>query len=223
MIRKLTIAACTTLLISCVSYSPDMPLTGESPSPTPRPQLPEVEIVPLPEEITERIKETYAEDQNVSVEQVKIQRYSREIWEDGCLGLGESDEFCLLALTEGWQVEAVDTTTGSSSQFYRTNLTGGQVRLSTLENNLPPSVRDRILQTLRTSGMATDNELSIVSTEPQVWDGCLGMAAENEVCEAIGILGWRVIATDTNSTWTYHTDGLGNKIALKAAPVSLYK
>ena len=221
MFRKLATAACATLLISCMDYSLDNPSANHSPTPIPASQLPEVEAITLPESVAAHVKATYADEQNISVEQVNILRFSREIWSDGCLGLGDPAELCLLTLTEGWQVEAVDPTTRGNSQFYRTDLTGGQIRLSKLENNLPPSVGDRILQTLRVKGMAQDNELSIVSAEPQVWDSCLGVADEDEICAAIGILGWKATATDTQSSWTYHTDGLGNAIVLHSASEAL--
>lgn len=223
MFRTLTTAACTALLIACSHYSLDNPSTNNPPLPAPVSQLPKVEVATLPEKIETRIKAAYANEQNIPVEQVDILRFSRETWNDGCLDLGSPDEFCSLALTEGWQVEAVDATTNDSNQFYRTDVTGEQIRLSTLENNLPPSVGDRILQTLRASGIATGDELSIVSAEPRLWDGCLGVAKEDEVCAAIGIFGWRAIATDTQGSWVYHTDSLGNRIVLKEARLPLFK
>jgi len=75
-------------------------------------------------------------------------------------------------------------------------------------------VSDRILQTLRASGMAEGNSLSIVAAKPQLWDGCIGLAQDGDVCTEIAIFGWRATATDTKSYWTYHTDGLGNTILL---------
>ena len=214
MFRRLTTAACATLLISCVSYSLGDTPSNNPPGSAPISQLPEVEVPVRPEAVIARVKAAYADENNIPVEQVNILRFNRETWTDGCLGLGGSTEFCLLALTEGWQVEAVDSTNSSNSQFYRTDLTGGQVRLSTLENNLPRSVGDRIFQTIHERGITISGELSIASAEPQVWDGCLGVATEDEICAEISILGWKATVTDGQSRWTYHTDGLGNTIVL---------
>ena len=204
----------TALLVSCTN-----PLLDDKPDQDPLPpnsQLPEVPNLPLPEEVETRVRTAYAGRQRLLPEQVSILRFTPELWSDGCLGLGGPAESCLLALTEGWQVEAADQS-GQNNQFYRTDATGEQVRLSTLENNLPPSVGNRIVQTLRASGMADGDELSIVPADTQVWDGCYGLAAEGEACTKIAILRWRAIATDMQSYWVYHTDNLGNVILLNEA------
>ncbi|MEL6779989.1 MAG: hypothetical protein AAFO06_22360 [Cyanobacteria bacterium J06597_16] len=219
MLKAFSPALSAILLVSCVSPPLANPPTDSLPNPVSLP-LPDVIEIPLPPDIETQVKQAYANEQPneqpVAERQVTILRFSRETWPDSCLGLGQPAEACLFVLTEGWQVEAADAT-GGNSRFYRTDLTGDSVRLSTLENNLPPSVGDRILQTLRARGMAEGTELSIVSAEPQVWDSCLGVAAEDEICAQIGILGWKATATDTRSSWTYHTDGLGKAIVLHSA------
>ena len=66
-----------------------------------------------------------------------VESYSPQTWSDGCLGLGGPAEACLAALTEGWQVEMVDSATGDR-YTYRTDEDGSAVRLD--ENaSLPPS------------------------------------------------------------------------------------
>ena len=59
---------------------------------------------------------------------ITVESYSRQTWSDGCLGLGGPAEACLAALTEGWQVELVDSATGDR-YTYRTNEEGSAVRL----------------------------------------------------------------------------------------------
>lgn len=55
-----------------------------------------------------------------------IGQYSRETWTDSCLGLGGPAESCLMALTDGWQVEVIDTS--EQRYVYRTDLTGQSIR-----------------------------------------------------------------------------------------------
>ena len=86
---------------------------------------------------------------------------------------------------------------GAESSFYRTDSTGDNIRRSALENNLPPSVGDRMLQTLQASSVAQTEKLSIISAAPRLWDGCYGLATEGGVCAEIAVFGWQVVVTDT--------------------------
>lgn len=81
----------------------------------------------LPTEIQTQVRTDLANHLGVSTDQITIQGYSRQTWSDGCLGLGGPTELCLAALTEGWQVEAIDTET-NETYVYRTNLNGDQIR-----------------------------------------------------------------------------------------------
>ena len=165
----------------------------------------------LPDAIADRVQAMLIEE--IGETSTQIGRYSRETWTDGCLGLGGPAESCLAALTEGWQVEVIDTATGQS-YFYRTNLNGDSIRRSTLEENLPPSVRDRIFQTVTDAGLANYDDLSVIAAEPRLWDGCYGLPPEDGVCTEVGILGWRAVVGDNNQSWVYHTDGNGTVIRL---------
>lgn len=129
MISNLTsVLLCTALLMSCTAVS------NSNPTPTPgsshtslQPERPDAS---LPEAIQNQIKAALADDLGITVDQLMIGRYSRETWSDGCLGLGGPAESCLMALTEGWQVEVMDTEAGQN-YVYRTDLTGEQIRPST--------------------------------------------------------------------------------------------
>ncbi|NEZ60432.1 hypothetical protein DXZ20_33295 [Leptolyngbyaceae cyanobacterium CCMR0081] len=79
----------------------------------------------LPDAIATAV--TTALSQEFGTASPQVSRYSRETWSDGCLGLGGPAESCLAALTEGWEVEVLDTATGQS-YIYRTNSDGTQVR-----------------------------------------------------------------------------------------------
>lgn len=128
MIRLQKIATATLLsalmplTVACTTpsdLSPSPP-SEENLSENPFPNLIEqsetlasVPYTPLPDEITQKVTQMLATNIGVSVSEVGIERYSRETWNDGCLGLGGPAESCLAALTEGWQVEAVHVESNS--------------------------------------------------------------------------------------------------------------
>ncbi|MGD1950824.1 MAG: hypothetical protein ACFB14_14420 [Leptolyngbyaceae cyanobacterium] len=82
---------------------------------------------PLPENIQTQVRIELANSLGIPTEQITIQGYSRQTWSDGCLGLGGPAELCLAALTDGWQIEAVDVET-EEIYIYRTDLNGDQIR-----------------------------------------------------------------------------------------------
>lgn len=63
---------------------------------------------------------------------LKIIKYSRETWSDGCLGLSKPDEFCTQALVEGWRVFVSD---GCQTWIYRTDESGRNLRLEAQTND----------------------------------------------------------------------------------------
>ena len=100
----------------------EAPLTEPEPT-APEPSTPEAA---LPDEVEMAVKAALAEEIGDTV--TTVESYSRQTWSDGCLGLGGPAEACLAALTEGWQVELVDSATGDR-YTYRTNEEGSAVRL----------------------------------------------------------------------------------------------
>ncbi|MEO1347695.1 MAG: hypothetical protein AAFW84_02680 [Cyanobacteria bacterium J06635_15] len=222
----LAIARLTTLLISlsflvACTTPPDSDATVSSPTlsapivnpstVTTEPNVTDVEFERLPDAIATQVKAQLSEE--IGDTSLQIGRYSRETWSDGCLGLGGPAESCLAALTEGWQVEVTDTT--NQSYFYRTDLSGNSIRRSTLAHNLPPSLRDRIFQTVIDNGLADVEDLTVTAAEPRLWDGCYGIPQIDGNCPAIGILGWHTIISDGDQSWVYHTNNSGSVIQLK--------
>ncbi len=76
---------------------------------------------------------------------------------------------------------------------------------------LTPTVRQRILQ-----GVAIDldrpvEELRIATAETATFDGCMGIYVPDQMCTMIAIFGLRVVVTDGDQSWVYHThqDGQG--------------
>lgn len=113
------------------SANSDATAPAVSPSAAPAPieaTKPEV----LPDEIATQVKAALTQETGATA--LEIGRYRRETWSDGCLGLGGPAEACLAALTEGWQVEVIDTAT-DKRYVYRTNLVGDSVRRDTIADN----------------------------------------------------------------------------------------
>ncbi len=113
------------------SGAPNPTTAVPSPAQSTKP-APQSEVETLPDEIATQVKAQLGAITDATSFQVG--RYSRETWSDGCLGLGGPAEACLAALTEGWQVEMIDTATGKR-YVYRTNLNGDSIRRSTLDKN----------------------------------------------------------------------------------------
>jgi len=172
-----------------------------------------VDTVAIPEAVADRVKQTFADDTGVPVNEVVIERYSRETWSDGCLGLGGLAESCLAALTEGWQVEVVYTETQNRA-VYRTDLTGEQVRRSEQAHNLPPSLQQRLFVLTDEQFDVDVDALTVTDASPELWSGCMGVASPDAVCAVIGIYGWRATISDDQQQWIYHTDLVGNDIRL---------
>lgn len=207
MLRVLTSFTSAALLLSCTTSPQARSLSINS---APNVQ-PEVISQPLPKAIGHQVKADLSEYLGVPVEQLILVYHSRETWTDGCLGLGGPAESCLAALTDGWQVAVIDTQ-NSQPHFYRTDLSGEQIRRSTLAQNLPPSLRDRIFQVAQTNDPGSAENFEVVDAQPQTWDGCYGLPAADEGCPEIAILGWRTIISNGNQYLIYHTDSLGNDI-----------
>lgn len=167
----------------------------------------------LPNAVSEQVKQTFANDLDVPMSEVGIERYSRETWSDGCLGLGGPAESCLAALTDGWQLEAVHFETQTRA-YFRTDFTGDQIRRSEQAQNLPPSLQARLL-TLTSEQFDTDTDALVVTESASaLWDGCMGVASPDALCSQIAIFGWRTTISDGQQQWTYHTDSVGNDIRL---------
>ncbi|MBE9015080.1 hypothetical protein IQ272_02710 [Chroococcidiopsidales cyanobacterium LEGE 13417] len=80
----------------------------------------------LPPKVVQAVIADISQQQDISPEKLKVTKYSRESWSDGCLGLPQSEEICSQAIVEGWRVVVSD---GSQKWVYRTDNSGRNVRL----------------------------------------------------------------------------------------------
>ncbi|MEM1311658.1 MAG: hypothetical protein AAGF98_19520 [Cyanobacteria bacterium P01_H01_bin.153] len=181
-------------------------------SPEPPPEVEEIGLPEMvPEVVSDRVLELAANQLLVPIEELSFLRVNQAVWQDSCLGLGRLNESCLQALVPGWQVEVVHN---DRSLFYRTDETGELIRLSTLDNNLPPAIAATIIEMAASDLGIPADQLAVISAEPRVWDGCLGIAEPDTFCTQIAIFGWRALVEGNGETWIYHTDMTGADIRL---------
>jgi hypothetical protein len=164
-----------------------------------------------PEAVVESVLEMAAQDLSASPSELSILRVNQETWTDSCLGLGLPNESCLRTQVDGWQLEVVHD---DESVFYRSDADGDAVRQSYLENNLPPSIRDRVLQVASADSGVPAGALEVAAAEPRLWDGCLGIQGPDTMCTQVAIYGWRAVVPGENRLWVYHTDMIGDEIRL---------
>ncbi|MEO1094716.1 MAG: hypothetical protein AAFX01_07430 [Cyanobacteria bacterium J06638_28] len=202
------VAACT---VPKESPSPEseVPVIEQPSSPVP-PALP-------PESVRDRVLIQAAQDLGAPREELILLRLNQEVWPDGCLGIGLPDEGCSLALVDGWQLEVQHN---DQSWFYRTDATGDSVRQSYLDNNLPPSVGDRVRAVASTDSGIAIEQLQITEAIPQTWNGCLGIMQPDQACTEIAIPGWQVQVHSGDTILVYHTDMIGADIRLNESPNS---
>jgi len=165
----------------------------------------------VPELVSQSVLAAASEDLNVPIAELSILRVNSEVWSDGCLGLGQANELCLQALVPGWQLEVVHN---DQSYFYRTDERGEVIRRSTLENNLPPSIGEKVINLAASELGMPAEQLQVIRSEPRVWDGCLGVVAHGTPCTEIAIFGWRAVVEGNGETLVYHTDMTGDDIRL---------
>ncbi len=100
-------------------------------------------------------------------------------------------------------------TTGLQSQLL--NLSSDAVNL------LPPQIKTAIRQRLLKESQIAANLFKIVGVSQHTWrDTCLGLAKDDEFCGELLVKGWRVVASDGQSTWVYRTDSQGKIIRLES-------
>ncbi|WP_013324365.1 hypothetical protein [Gloeothece verrucosa] len=84
------------------------------------------------------------------------------------------------------------------------------------DSKIPPVVVNSVRQDLaRRTNIATD-KLKLKSATRQTWpNGCLGLAASDEICTQALVEGWRVVMSYKNQTWVYRTDSQGRVIRME--------
>jgi hypothetical protein len=167
--------------------------------------------VRLPAQVKNAVFRAYARQLNVPIGKLRVVSFSQETWSDTCLGLGKPEEGCGAVLVNGWRVEVGHA---GSGQFYRTDSTGRTVRPEEIDNvgTLPQAVGQKVLAIAAKDLGVSVNQLKIVTARSQLWDGCLGVAGPNEMCQMMGIPGWQVIVAGPQQYGVYHSNQTATQI-----------
>ena len=80
----------------------------------------------IPAQVVNAVRQDLAQRTKIAAGTFKVKESSPQTWHDGCLGLAKPDEFCTMALIDGWQVVM---TYGNKTWTYRTDSSGRAVRL----------------------------------------------------------------------------------------------
>ncbi|MEO1210362.1 MAG: hypothetical protein AAFX78_12540 [Cyanobacteria bacterium J06638_20] len=175
----------------------------------------------IPTSVRDRLLRAIARQRNIPVNEVSILSYDSQIWTDSCLGLGNPAESCLQIMVEGWRLEV---SAGNQNWVYHVDVTGDTLRLAEdISAEIPTSVRDRLLTEVGRQLNVPVNELRVISSESQVWDGCMGITPPpNQGCQEIAIWGWRVVIQrsavmpDDTPNWVFHINGDATDVRLSS-------
>ncbi|MGF1569557.1 MAG: hypothetical protein ACFCVD_16065 [Nodosilinea sp.] len=77
---------------------------------------------------------------------------------------------------------------------------------------LTPTVRDLILQSVAIDLDRPVADLRIAAAETATFDGCMGIYGPDQICTAIAIFGLRMVVTDGDQSWVYHTRQDGQEV-----------
>ncbi|NJL48962.1 MAG: hypothetical protein HC929_17740, partial [Leptolyngbyaceae cyanobacterium SM2_5_2] len=171
----------------------------------------------LPSPILDTVLADAARRSGVAPEQLRLSDITPNVWPDGCLGLEVPGESCTQALVDGWRLVITD---GERTWAYRTDAQGLAIRY---ESILPRSVINAVYAAIFAEGeVRRASQLAIVEEEQRTWpNGCLGVVegsgrSGEERCTQGLVEGWRVVVTDGQRLWTFHTDYNGNQVVLAA-------
>lgn len=179
----------------------------------------------FPTAIGNTLRRDLSQRLGVPVGRLEVVEASVQEWSNGCLELAGPDEFCTQAIVEGWRVVLAD---GQQRWVYHTDASGQNYRLatplpsknSTNPTSLPPAtVRSAIGRDLsRRLGLSQtqiNRQIKIVEASQRQWaNGCLELARPNEGCTRGVVWGWRVVLSNGQQRWVYHTDDRGDRIRL---------
>ncbi len=83
-------------------------------------------------------------------------------------------------------------------------------------SQMPAIVVERLRRDLSKRTQLPLTTLKLTKAEPKTWkDGCLDMAAPEEICTQALVEGWQMVFSNANQRWIYRTDQQGRDIRLE--------
>lgn len=87
----------------------------------------------------------------------------------------------------------------------------GNRQVAQMDAPLPSTLADTLRQDLSQQIQIPISQLQVVEARQQTWsDGCLGLGKLDESCLQALVEGWRVVLSDGQQRWVYHTDATGS-------------
>ncbi len=87
-----------------------------------------------------------------------------------------------------------------------------------LDYSYPKSLSWRVRRDLARRINIPAQSLRVTEAQRQTWkDGCLELAAPDEMCTQQLVEGWRVVVAYGRQTWVYHTDAQGRSLRIESA------
>ncbi|MBW4528203.1 MAG: hypothetical protein KME18_23970 [Phormidium tanganyikae FI6-MK23] len=87
-----------------------------------------------------------------------------------------------------------------------------------LDYAYPKSLSWRVRRDLARRINIPANNLRVTEAQRQTWkDGCLELAASDEMCTQQLVEGWRIVVAHGRQNWVYHTDAQGRSLRLESA------
>ncbi|MBD2212340.1 hypothetical protein H6G27_21075 [Nostoc linckia FACHB-104] len=85
------------------------------------------------------------------------------------------------------------------------------IKGNTKQNRLPRSVVNAVLQDLSRRGVVSTQKLQVVESNQRTWrNGCLELPQPDELCTQALVPGWRVVISNSQRKWVYHTNQTGS-------------
>jgi len=80
----------------------------------------------LPPSLSNKVRQDLSKRTGLPPGRLRVVESSRKSWPNGCLGIEKPDEFCTMAMVEGWRVVVSD---GKRRWVYRTDMQGRALRM----------------------------------------------------------------------------------------------
>jgi hypothetical protein len=110
---------------------------------------------------------------------------------------------------------------GGGVIILKKNAIADSVKTPTEISQLPPIVADAVRQDLAEREGILAEDINIINYQQYTWNnGCLELAGADELCTQVLVPGWRVMLSDGNSNWTYHTNDHADSLRLAASDTS---
>ncbi|MDZ7962124.1 MAG: hypothetical protein RMY34_30350 [Aulosira sp. DedQUE10] len=83
------------------------------------------------------------------------------------------------------------------------------------QNRLPSPVVNAVQQDLSRRGVISTKKLEVIESSQKTWrNGCLELPQPEELCTQALVPGWRVVVSNSQRKWVYHTNQTGSVVRL---------